>query len=347
MNDTLPIKSPPVIDDSTARENELTMALLNIMEDFNEEKRLLERSQKALLNILEDFEYDKLLLEQSQRAMLNLLEDSVEEKDHMGYTKMALMNILSDYNDKNEELTNSGKLLEEKVEERTHELKKSNEELESFSYSVSHDLRAPLRAINGYASVLKEDFFDKLNDEGKRTIETIVRNATKMAGLIDDILMFSQLGRQQLQLEEIDMNRAFESAISDSLKEKGDRDVEIRIDKLATASGDRSMVNQLIFNLVSNAFKYSRHQEKTIIEIKGIESDKGYVYSVKDNGVGFNMAYKSKLFGVFQRLHKEREFEGTGVGLAIAQRVVSHHKGEIWANSDIGKGATFYFTLGT
>jgi signal transduction histidine kinase len=234
--------------------------------------------------------------------------------------------------------------LEKKVVERTVQLEAVNKELEAFSYSVSHDLRTPLRAVNGYAMMLKEDFEDKLGEEGNRVINTIINNANMMGRLIDDLLAFSRLGRKELVLTEVDMYTLVKGCINE-LQENQDQNHQIKVKKLPVAEADSSLIKQVWLNLIGNAMKYSSKKDHPEIEIGFINDKNRKVYFVKDNGVGFDMQYSSKLFGVFQRLHRNDEFEGTGVGLALVKRIIDKLGGEIWAESSPSNGAAFYFSL--
>lgn len=220
----------------------------------------------------------------------------------------------------------------------------ANKELEAFSYSVSHDLRAPLRAINGYAEMLGEDYSDKLDPEAKRVIENISYNVKKMGTLIDNLLSFSRLGRKDIQRTEVDMNELVEGVIID-LNKSLTYKAEIKTGKLPKVKVDYGLLHQVMFNLISNAIKYSSKKDKPVVEIYSEENDNEIIFSVKDNGAGFDMRYADKLFGVFQRLHSEVEFEGTGVGLAIIQRIISKHNGKVWAIGKVNEGATFSFSL--
>lgn len=235
--------------------------------------------------------------------------------------------------------------LEQMVTDRTLELEASNKELEAFSYSVSHDLRAPLRSIHGYATILEEEFSPIFNDEGKRLIRTILRNSKHMGHLIDDLLAFSRLGRRELTKIEISVQEMVANIVEDHKTIEGNRPMEITVKKLPNALADSTTLRQVWVNLVSNALKYSRHKEKSIIEIGAFEKDNSVIYYVQDNGAGFDMQYYDKLFGIFQRLHSQNEFEGTGVGLAIVQRIVAKHGGKVWAEAKLKEGATFFFTL--
>jgi PAS domain S-box-containing protein len=234
--------------------------------------------------------------------------------------------------------------LEEKIKDRTEELRRSNEELESFSYSVSHDLRAPLRAVNGYARILEEDYNKLFDSEGKRLLGEVQYNAKKMGILIDDLLAFSKLGRKEIETTVINMNKLTEQAIKE-INQTIVHTAEIKIEKLITAEADYTLMLHVMINLIGNAIKYSSKKEKPLIEIRSKSENNEVIYSVSDNGAGFNMAYEHKLFGVFQRLHSTEEFAGTGVGLAIVQRIIQKHKGKIWGEGEVGTGAAFHFSL--
>lgn len=219
-----------------------------------------------------------------------------------------------------------------------------NKELESFSYSISHDLRAPLRAINGYAQILNEDYGQKLDQEGMRILEIIRSNATKMGTLIDDLLAFSRLGRKEIQKSEVDMGKLTESVINEINKSMTHK-AEINTTNLHKVKADYSLLHQVMFNLVSNAVKYSSKGENPSVRISSEEKNGEIIFSVNDDGIGFDMQYYDKLFGVFQRLHSYEEFKGTGVGLAIVQRIIIKHGGKVWAEGIVNNGATFYFSL--
>ena len=235
--------------------------------------------------------------------------------------------------------------LEQKVIERTAQLESVNKELESFSYSVSHDLRAPLRAVHGYARMLKEDYGTQLDPEANRLMNNIMNNAKKMGQLIDDLLTFSRLGRKELVKMNIPMHDMVTNLCSEIKNEQGNRNIQFKINELQPAQGDSVAIKQVWVNLISNAVKYSRLNEKAIIEIgSGVKGDE-IIYYIKDNGAGFDMRYANKLFGVFQRLHTDEEFEGTGVGLAIVHRIISKHGGRVWAEGKVNEGAIFYFSL--
>ncbi|MCX6899746.1 MAG: PAS domain S-box protein [Verrucomicrobia bacterium] len=235
--------------------------------------------------------------------------------------------------------------LELRVIERTAQLQEANKELEAFSYSVSHDLRAPLRAIDGFANMLVEDHAKQLDEEGQRELGVISHETKRMGQLIDDLLSFSRMSRQSAQLAEVDMEALAQEVFNECAARASGRKLQFKLHPLPPARCDRALLRHVLVNLISNAIKYSRPKTVAEIEMGGRTENSELLYYVKDNGVGFDMKYVSRLFGVFQRLHREEEFEGTGVGLAIVQRVIHRHGGRVWAESTLNEGATFYFTL--
>ncbi|HEV8542314.1 MAG TPA: ATP-binding protein [Verrucomicrobiae bacterium] len=235
--------------------------------------------------------------------------------------------------------------LEKRVTDRTAQLEAANKELEAFSYSVSHDLRAPLRAIDGFSKILLEERLTGADGETAHLLEGINKNARKMAQLIDDLLQFSRLTRSSLSHRNVNLEELFRIAFEEQKVMQRDRKIEFAIKELPVVSGDAPMLRQVAENLISNAIKYTRGRDPSRIEVGSrVEGDEHIIY-VKDNGVGFDMRYADKLFKVFQRLHSEKEFEGTGVGLAIVQRIIRRHNGRVWAESAPDKGATMYFAL--
>ncbi len=235
--------------------------------------------------------------------------------------------------------------LEQKVLHRTAQLEAAVKELEAFSYSVSHDLRAPLRALDGFAKILLQDYSPVLNHEGKRLLDVIIINSKNMGILIDDLLAFSRLNQQEIKLSQIDMTVMANSIFHELATEKEKEKVKFCVKKLPDAFGDTSMFRQVWRNLIGNSLKFSSRNENRNLEIGGYAEGAEHIFYVKDNGVGFDMRYVHKLFGVFQRLHKATDFEGTGVGLAIVQRIIHRHGGRVWAEGIVNEGATFYFSL--
>lgn len=242
-------------------------------------------------------------------------------------------------------IVNLNEELENKVVARTEQLEQVNRELEAFSYSVSHDLRAPLRAVNGFSTMLHELYRDKLDERAERLMATIVSSTVNMGMLIDDLLKFSRLGRKELTIQPVNMDALIKDCIREVRMSYPTLNAEIQIETLPPCLGDQLVLRQVWMNLIGNAIKYSSTVDSPRILISFKETEQTVTYSVEDNGVGFDMQYIDKLFGVFQRLHRQSEFEGTGIGLALVKRIIDKHNGKVWAEGEIGKGATFYFTL--
>jgi PAS domain S-box-containing protein len=236
--------------------------------------------------------------------------------------------------------------LEQRVRERTAQLEAANKELEAFTYSVSHDLRAPLRHISGFSKMLAEEAGQSLPPDGQHYLERIQGGTRRMGQLVDDLLNLGRLGRQSLRLQVAELRPIVDSLIDELQPESVDRQVEWKIGDLPALDCDPGLLKQVLQNLLANALKFTKSRAPAIIEIGQKEEDGKLVIFVRDNGVGFNMKYSDKLFGVFQRLHRQEDFEGTGVGLATAQRIVQKHGGRIWAEAELDKGAGFYFTIG-
>ena len=235
--------------------------------------------------------------------------------------------------------------LEKKILERTTQLQQVNEELESFSYSVSHDLRAPLRAINGFTQVLAGDYRDRLDEDANSLLDEIISNSIRMGQLIDNLLEFSRLGKHAIIMVPIDAAQLVNSVVAELKRLEQDRNISVTLKDLGIVRGDKTMLRQVFINLVSNAFKYTSKKPEASIEIGSYDESSETVFYIKDNGAGFDMRYYDKLFGVFQRLHSSFEFDGTGVGLAIIHKIITKHGGRVWAEAKVDEGACFYFSL--
>jgi signal transduction histidine kinase len=303
-------------------------------------------------------------------AMHNIAREVVEKRDfslratkttddEIGYLADAFNDMLSEIQRRAEALERSNETLgraeedlkrlnaelEQRVIDRTTQLEAANKELESFSYSVSHDLRAPVRAIAGFSKMLAETHEGQLDDEGKRKLGIVRSEAARMGALIDDLLAFSRLGRQSIQLAAVDMEELVVRNFEALKGQHQGAEPELHLGHLPQATGDRSLLAQVWVNLISNAIKFSSKKEKPVIEVSAVSNETEHTYFVRDNGAGFDPRFGAKLFGVFQRLHDASDFPGTGVGLALVQRIVTRHGGRVWAEGEPGVGATFYFTL--
>lgn len=235
--------------------------------------------------------------------------------------------------------------LNESLEKHSAELQAANRELEEFSYSISHDLRGPLRAITGYSEIILTDHVKRLDKEGRSMVQAVSRNSLHLTKLIDDFLAFFRFGRTQVNPIPFDMKALAQSAIEVVRPVNSMRAIDFKVGPLPAAFGDRAMVRQVLVNLLSNAVKFTAPMKHALIEVDSIKQGDRTVYYVKDNGVGFNMKYYDKLFGVFQSLHKDEGFEGTGIGLALVHKIIQRHGGQIWAEGKVNDGAIFFFTL--
>jgi light-regulated signal transduction histidine kinase (bacteriophytochrome) len=235
--------------------------------------------------------------------------------------------------------------LEQRVRERTAELTASNKELEAFTYSVAHDLRAPLRHIDAFSKLLLDDFRTALPPEAQRYLENLRQSSRRMSQLVDDLLNLARVGRQELKRQTVPLGDLVEQARAELKGEAEGRRIEWRVQPLPAVACDPGLMRQVFANLLSNAIKYTRPRPLAIIEIGCSEKNGAPAFFVRDNGVGFDMKYAGKLFGVFQRLHRAEDFEGTGVGLATVDRIVRKHGGSVWAEGAVGQGASFFFTV--
>jgi signal transduction histidine kinase len=271
--------------------------------------------------------------------------DSLDPSELLPLSTDELGVLANGYRELLQELQQSRDGLEVRVDERTAELKASNQELESFSYSVSHDLRSPLRAIDGFSQVLLEDYSAGLDDEAVSHLNRIRHNAQRMAGLIDDLLRLSRIGRTDISPEAVDMKALALEVMRDLEEQAPNRKIDIEVSVDNCVAGDRQLLRVALENLLGNAVKYTGNKEIAEITFASRRDGSETVYFIRDNGAGFDMAYVDKLFMTFQRLHSPEEYEGTGIGLAIVARIIQRHGGRIWAEAEVDRGATFYFTL--
>lgn len=292
----------------------------------------------ALLSSGEDITEQR----QAEQAITTL---NAELEERVAQRTAELSREIGERNAMEEQVRQLNSDLERRVRERTADLQASNRELEAFCYTISHDLRAPLRAIDGAVGILREDFPAALDSEEEKLLEGLSRNTRRMAALIDDLLEFSRLSRSEVQKSPIDMSALAAEVYHELTATVGDRRISCTIAPLLPTAGERTMIRQVLVNLLANAIKFTAPREEALIEVGSRPGAGETTYFVRDNGVGFDMRYADKLFGVFSRLHRPQEFEGTGIGLAIVKRIVTKHGGQVWVESAVGEGATFYFSL--
>lgn len=298
---------------------------------------------KAVGNIQTAGNIDTIVTRSGEERIIEWYDQTIKNADGDTLGLLAIGQDITERKQAEEKISDLNRNLERRVTERTAQLETANKELETFSYSVSHDLRTPLRAIDGFSRILQEDYTDRLDAEGQRLLNVVRDNAGRMGQLIDDILKFSRTSRLEMNFSEIDMEGLAHSVIEE-LQPVG-RTLQAEIEPLPACMGDHSMMHQVFVNLLSNAIKFSSSMEIATIRVGGyIEGDEA-IYFVRDNGAGFDMQYADRLFGVFQRLHDTDEFEGTGIGLAIVKRIVTRHGGRVWAEGKVNEGATIYFAL--
>lgn len=273
------------------------------------------------------------------QELIRLLEEELAQ------TNREVLTLTMELDRRVEERTAALRAVQKELEHKNARLEAANRELEAFSYSVSHDLRAPLRHLQGFAHALQEETASSLSPEAKEYLKLILKATDTMSGLINDLLSFARTAQKPLQHGRVEFAQVVRQLVEELQPEQGTREITWEIGTLPTVLGDAAMLRQVWFNLLSNALKYTRQLAHTHIVVGCRQNDGEWVFSVKDNGAGFDMRYVDKLFGLFQRLHHPGEFEGTGLGLAIVRRIVDRHGGRTWAEGAVGKGATFYFTL--
>jgi len=287
----------------------------------------------------------RLLMKDGRVKYVNEICETFYGKDGAPLHSFGIVHDTTERKLMEEEINKLNRNLELRVTERTSALEVANKDMESFSYSISHDLRAPLRAINGFSKILQDEYTGRLDDEGKRLLNVVSENAQKMGQLIDDILAFSRAGRDEIKRSTIDMKNMVADVWEQLKPDMAGRNIQLDSLDMPPAEGDAALIHQAVFNLLSNALKFTQHRADARIEVGGRIEGQEMVYYVKDNGVGFDMQYANKLFGVFQRLHGMDEFEGTGIGLAIVKRIITKHGGRVWAEGQPNEGATIYFAL--
>ncbi|HXI41015.1 MAG TPA: ATP-binding protein [Bryobacteraceae bacterium] len=281
----------------------------------------------------------------SREKTYSVRAPSTDNHDEVGLLIEAFNEMLVQIQARDAALQTSQEELEQRVTQRTAELDATNKELEAFTYSVAHDLRAPLRHIQGFSNLLVESFGPQLEPEAKKHLQRIGEGTQQMGRLIDDLLSLARIGRQEPRLQATGLNSLVQEVLRDLKTETEGRDIQWQVGDLPFVDCDPGLMKQVFYNLLSNAAKYTRPRKPAVIDIGQVSWEGQLVNFVRDNGVGFNMKYADKLFGVFQRLHRKEDFEGTGVGLATVQRIIHKHGGRIWAEAEIDKGATFFFSL--
>lgn len=304
---------------------------------------LLISTYEGAVQINEELEIKQQELQQAKETLEARVADRTAE---LARTNEQLQVELVERKRAEEQIQRLNEDLERRVAERTAQLAAANDELEAFSHSVSHDLRAPLRHINGFAGALIEEHGSQLQPEAQHLLKRIQEVTQKMARMIDDLLNLARLDRRSMALQITPLNSLVENVRHDLESETAGRKIDWRVGSLPSVNCDPGLIQQVLVNLLSNAVKYTRRRERAVIEVGQSRIDGQLVLFVRDNGAGFNPKYADKLFGTFQRLHGDEEFEGTGVGLATVQRILRKHGGRIWAEAEINKGATFYFSLG-
>jgi light-regulated signal transduction histidine kinase (bacteriophytochrome) len=309
----------------------------------------------AMLNILDDFASERIRRDAIGRAVLNILEDFVEEKAGLSSIESAILNILEDFDVEKKKADRVNIELRNEIAERARAeealrrakaaTESANRELEAFSYSVAHDLRAPLRSIDGFSQALVEDCAESLPEDGKTYLGYVRESAQQMARLIDDLLSLSRVSRVEIRRSPLDLVAIARTVVARLRRDQPDRPVEFLAPRELMVVGDTGLLTAVLENLIANAWKFTGKCSHPRVELGARLDEARTVYFVRDNGAGFNMAYAGKLFAVFQRLHTANEFEGTGIGLAIVERIVRRHGGQIWGEGEVDHGATFHFTL--
>ncbi|MBI6546792.1 MAG: GHKL domain-containing protein [Cyanobacteria bacterium NC_groundwater_1444_Ag_S-0.65um_54_12] len=333
-----------LLEDFGAERDRITdtkSALLNILEDSAAEKAQIEETQRAVLNILEDFMIEQARVSAVQRAMLNILDDFSAEKNSLQETQKAVLNILEDF----ETEKNKVEAINHTLTKRTEELAWSNAELEQFAYVASHDLQEPLRMVSSFVMLLQKRYQGQIDDKADKYIYYAVDGAKRMQELIEGLLEYSRAGRSEIALVPVDLNEVLRRALTNLRRSIEESQAQVAAQPLPTVSGSVQQLISVFQNLISNAIKFHKPNSRPHIWITSRHAGAEWIISVKDDGIGMELAYSNKIFGIFQRLHTRTEYPGTGIGLAICKKVIERHGGRIWVNSKIGEGANFQFTL--
>ncbi len=316
--------------------------------DLAQEKARLEETKRAVSNILEDSAREKERLEETHRALLNILEDSAEEKAMAESTQRAMLNLLEDFDVERSKAEAANRELRASFESlrlANEATEAANREIEAFSYSVSHDLRTPLRGVAGFSQLLLADYSDKLDDEGQDYLRRIAAAAGRMGGLIDDLLKLSRLSRAAMERGRVNLTAIAEKTLDRLRLAYPERTVQTVVAPGVTVFGDERLLSLVLENLLDNAWKFTKNREAARIEFGAEPGGEGMACFVKDNGAGFDMTYAGKLFQPFQRLHKLDEFPGTGIGLATVKRIIERHGGRVWIEGTVDHGTTAHFVI--
>ncbi len=317
-------------------------------EDVAEERARLEETKRAVFNILEDSAREKERLEETHRALLNILEDSAEEKAMAEATQRAMLNLLEDFDVERSKAEAANRELRASFESlrlANEATEAANREIEAFSYSVSHDLRTPLRGVAGFSQLLLADYSGKLDEEGQDYLRRIAAAAERMGGLIDDLLKLSRLSRASMERGRVNLTAIAEKILDRLRLAHPERTVQTVVASDVTVFGDERLLSLVLENLLDNAWKFTKNREAARIEFGAEPGGEGIACFVKDNGAGFDMTYASKLFQPFQRLHKLDEFPGTGIGLATVKRIIERHGGRVWIEGAMDHGTTAHFVI--
>jgi len=339
-----PLTSEPLVVDAGSSSN----ATVNLLEDITREKARLEETQRAVLDILEDSAREKERLEETHRALLNILEDSAEEKGMAESTQRAMLNLLEDFDVERSKAEAANRELRasfESLRMAKEATEAANREIEAFSYSVSHDLRAPLRSVAGFSQLLLADYSGKLDAEGRDYLVRIAAAAARMGDLIDDLLKLSRLSRATMERGRVNLTDIARRILERLRSAQPERSVEAAAAPDIIVNGDERLLMIVLENLLGNAWKFTQHRDTARIEFGVEPGGEEVVCFVRDNGAGFDMTYAGKLFQPFQRMHKSDEFPGTGIGLATVKRIVERHGGRVWIEGTIDHGTTAYFAI--